>query len=137
MTYKKGKQQFTKEEIIEILRRNVNLFKDEDEFVDYIVELALYLVEHRMQTQTEVSGESVQGAKKPPEQEEVFEKRQEPFRRGSFWRSDADVHDLLQRHLKEVPPEVSAEPELRMCRVCGATVPTTAKICPICGSMVQ
>ncbi len=34
MTYKKGKQQFTKEEIIEILRRNVNLFKDEEEFVD-------------------------------------------------------------------------------------------------------
>ncbi|MGB9691212.1 MAG: hypothetical protein ACPL7D_03500 [Candidatus Sumerlaeaceae bacterium] len=136
MTYKKGKQQFTKDEIIEILRRNVNLFKDEDEFVDYIVELALYLVEHRMQTQTEAAESPTTQKKMSPDEEQVFEKRQEPFRRSLAWRSDADVHDLLQRHVKEAPLESVPETELTMCRVCGATVSKTAKLCPICGSMI-
>ncbi|MCX7624640.1 MAG: hypothetical protein N2Z21_00260 [Candidatus Sumerlaeaceae bacterium] len=130
MTYKKGKQQFTKEEIIEILRRNVNLFKDEDEFVDYIVELALYLVEHRMQTQTEASDATLPGKKTAPQPEEVFEKRQEPFQRSAFWQNVSDVRDLLERQVRE-PAE-----ELTMCLICGATVPKKAKICPICGSMM-
>ena len=128
MTYKRGKQQFTKEEIIEILRRNVNLFKDEDEFVDYIVELALYLVEHRMQTQTE-SGEG-RPASQQQANDDVFEKRQELFRRSSFWQSDAEIHDMLQKHVRE------PESELMMCRVCGAAVGKNHKICPICGAML-
>lgn len=127
MTFKKGKQQFTKEEIIEILKRNVNLFKDEDEFVDYIVELALFLVEHRMQTQTEVSEG---GPAKQSAQDEVFEKRREPFQRGAGLVSDAEIHDILLRHVR------GGEPEETMCRVCGARVPKSAKLCPICGSLV-
>jgi rubrerythrin len=128
MTYKKGKQQFTKEEIIEILRRNVNLFKDEDEFVDYIVELALYLVEHRMQTQTEAS--DTHGPARADEKEEVFEKRQEPFQKGSFWNHVSDVRDFLERQVRD-----ASEP-MTVCRICGASVSSKAKICPICGSML-
>ncbi len=37
----------TKEEIIEILRKNVELYKDEPEFVEYIVNLAIYLIEYQ------------------------------------------------------------------------------------------
>lgn len=128
MTYKKGKQQFTKEEIIEILRRNVNLFKDEDEFVDYIVELALYLVEHRMQTQTEANDGTMPSSTK--ESEEVFEKRREPFQRGGFWGTDAEIHGVLERHVRE------SQTELIMCRVCGAMVPRDRKTCPICASIM-
>jgi len=129
MAYRKGKQQFTKEEIIEILRRNVNLFRDEDEFVDYIVELALYLVEHRMQTQTEATDGSA-APPAAPAGDEVFEKRQEPFRRGSFSPSDAEVHDVLERHLRDPDTEVV------MCRVCGATTAKKNKVCPVCGAMI-
>ncbi len=129
MTYKKGKQQFTKEEIIEILRRNVNLFKDEDEFVDYIVELALYLVEHRMQSQTEATDGTIPAAS-GADGEEVFEKRHEPFQRGSFWGTDAEIHGMLERHVRE------PQAELIMCRVCGAMVPRDRKTCPICASMM-
>jgi rubrerythrin len=126
MTFKKSKQQFTKEEIIEILKRNVNLFKDEDEFVDYIVELALYLVEHRMQTQTAAS--DIQ--KKSQQSDSVFEKREEPFQKGSFGPSDVELHNLLRRHSR------GQEGQVTMCRVCGASVPEGNKLCPICGSLV-
>lgn len=56
MTVKRGKQQFTKDEIIDILRRNVQLYRDEVDFVNYIVELSMYLVDHRAALE---SGEKV------------------------------------------------------------------------------
>jgi len=127
MTYKKGKQQFTKEEIIEILKRNVNLFKDEEEFVDYIVELALYLVEHRMQSQTEGGEAKSDRSPKSPESGPI-EKRIEPFQRSGI--SDIELHDLLRQHMRE--PEM----ERVMCRVCGAFVPKSAKTCPMCASLI-
>ncbi|AXA35846.1 MAG: hypothetical protein KatS3mg130_0598 [Candidatus Sumerlaea sp.] len=127
MTYKKGKQQFTKEEIIEILKRNVNLFKDEEEFVDYIVELALYLVEHRMQTQTDSAEGKGEHAHRASESGPI-EKRIEPFRRSGI--SDIELHDLLRQHTRE--PEI----ERVMCRVCGAFVPKSAKTCPMCASLI-
>jgi hypothetical protein len=39
----------TKEEVIEILRRNARLFKNEPEFITYIVELAMYLIESMLE----------------------------------------------------------------------------------------
>ncbi len=45
MAIKSAKEEFTKEDVIEILRRNVALYKDEREFVEYIVELATYLID--------------------------------------------------------------------------------------------
>ena len=40
------KKTLTKEQIIEILRRNARLFKNEPEFIAYIVDLAMYLLEN-------------------------------------------------------------------------------------------
>lgn len=45
MPIREGKETFNKDEIIEILKRNVALYKDEKDFVDYIVELAIYLMD--------------------------------------------------------------------------------------------
>jgi len=45
MPAKTAKRTFTKDEIIDILKQNVVLFKDEPEFVDYIVNLALFLID--------------------------------------------------------------------------------------------
>jgi len=44
--YQSGKKFFTHDEIVEIVRKNVELYKDESRFADYIVDLALYLVEY-------------------------------------------------------------------------------------------
>ncbi len=41
-----AKESLTRTEILDILRRNVALYKNEPEFVNYIVDLALYLLEN-------------------------------------------------------------------------------------------
>ncbi len=45
MAIKAARDSFRKDDIIEILKRNVALYKDEKEFVDYIVNLAMYLMD--------------------------------------------------------------------------------------------
>ncbi len=45
MAVKAAKDRFSKREIIDILKQNVTLFKNEPEFVEYIVNLALYLID--------------------------------------------------------------------------------------------
>jgi len=44
--YQSAKQSFTHDEIVEIIRKNVELYKNETHFAEYIVDLALYLVEY-------------------------------------------------------------------------------------------
>lgn len=46
MTFHSAKETLTREEVLDILRRNVKLYKNEPEFVNYIVDLALYLLEN-------------------------------------------------------------------------------------------
>jgi hypothetical protein len=45
MGIKPAQQAFTKDDIIDILKRNVTLYKNEAEFVEYIVNLSLYLID--------------------------------------------------------------------------------------------
>lgn len=45
MAQQTAKSSFSKSEIIEILKTNVNLYKNEPEFVEYIVNLALFLID--------------------------------------------------------------------------------------------
>lgn len=128
MTFKKGKQKFCKEEIIDILKRNVNLFKDEEEFVQYIVDLAMYLVEHRLYTGTDVSE-----IRRPPQDTEsrdpVIQKRAEYFKRTR--ERDEELYKVLKKHStrSEVTSRIGA-----VCRMCGA--PTGGRAtCPNCGNM--
>ena len=44
--YQSAKKHFTREEIIEILQKNVELYKNEPHFTSYLVDLAMYLVEY-------------------------------------------------------------------------------------------
>lgn len=46
MAFHSAKESLTREEVLDILRRNVALYKNEPEFVNYIVDLALFLLEH-------------------------------------------------------------------------------------------
>ncbi|MCB2155705.1 hypothetical protein KQI84_12535 [bacterium] len=45
MAIRSARESFSKDDVIEILRRNVTLYKNEPEFVEYIVNLALYLID--------------------------------------------------------------------------------------------
>ncbi len=121
MTFKKGKQKFAKEEIIDILKRNVNLFRDEEEFVQYIVDLAMYLVEHRLQTQTE-AGERTYSPFATPV---GIEKRQEQFKRTRG--RDEELLQVLKKHS-------TRHDAVLHCRMCGSQVIGRAT-CPNCGNM--
>lgn len=56
MAVKVARESFTKEEIIDILKRNVTLYKGERDFVDYIVNLAMFLIEQQVSD----NGDSIQ-----------------------------------------------------------------------------
>jgi hypothetical protein len=43
------KKKLSKSEILDILRRNARLFKEEPDFVNYIVDLAIYLIETNLE----------------------------------------------------------------------------------------
>lgn len=45
MGIKPARESFTREEIIDILKRNAALYKDEVDFVDYLVDLTMYLLD--------------------------------------------------------------------------------------------
>ncbi|MBX7244425.1 MAG: hypothetical protein K1X53_02945 [Candidatus Sumerlaeaceae bacterium] len=140
MTLKKGQQKFTKEEIIEILKRNVNLFRDEEEFVEYIVELTLYLVEHRLQTTTKLpAGES-------PAADEtggIILKRKDQFLRTR--KRDTEIQKVLRKHItksdatggrSDPSATGTGAPLSPLCPMCGA--PTKGKrMCPNCGSFIH
>ncbi len=57
MGIKTAKENFSKGEIIDILKQNVTLFKNEPEFVEYIVNLALYLIDQAYCVSGERSGD--------------------------------------------------------------------------------
>ncbi len=124
MTFKRGKQKFTKEEIIDILKRNVSLFRDEDEFIQYIVDLAMYLVEHRLYTSTETQDT---GTPPPPGELPRIEKRSDPISRTRTRERDEELYRVLKKHSTRSDAET-------LCRMCGA--PTRGRaICPNCGNM--
>lgn len=49
MAVSEPKKKMEKVEVIEVLRRNARLFKDEPDFVTYIVDLAMYLIENYLE----------------------------------------------------------------------------------------
>lgn len=48
MSIKPARQSFNREEILDIIRRNVALYKDEEGFVDYLTDLSAYLFQYTL-----------------------------------------------------------------------------------------
>lgn len=117
MAFRTGKQKFTKEEIIDILKRNVSLFKDEEEFVQYIVDLAMYLVEHKMQ--------ATEALERQQTSDEPVEKRKESYRRTRS--RDEETYNALRRHSTRSDTKGH-------CRMCGAPMGKHIT-CPNCGNI--
>lgn len=55
MVFHSAKESLTREEVLDILRRNVKLYKNEPEFVNYIVDLALFLLENLADRKSDTS----------------------------------------------------------------------------------
>ncbi len=109
MAVSQPKKTLSKDEVIEILRANARLFKDEPEFVTYIVDLAIYLLEHCLE------------------------------REGGNAKSPAPPFIATQKDLKEIMGVferfASAKKDTkRACPMCGAPVEGRRK-CPNCDAM--
>ena len=107
MTVMRPKEKLSKEEIIEILRRNAQLFKDEPEFVKYIVDLAMYLIENYL------DAAALQGALERP-----FEVPPKEVQ---------NVYRVFQRFSTGRTPA-------HACPICGADTEGRRK-CPNCNAM--
>ncbi|MDX2175263.1 MAG: hypothetical protein SF028_02225 [Candidatus Sumerlaeia bacterium] len=69
MAIKAAREHFTKDEIIDILKRNVSLYKNERDFVEYIANLAAYLAE--VSARSEISNLSLDGDLPHPEPDDL------------------------------------------------------------------
>ena len=112
------KQKFSRDEIIEILKRNMPIYREDEKFVQYIVDLATYLVEYRVNQIEEA--ERVQAA--------VTEAQQNKRRSLSrTFQRDVELQGVLRKHATKLDSN-------SMCRMCGA--PTQGRlVCFHCGSM--
>lgn len=113
----KGKQKYTRDELLDILKRNVNVFKDDEIFTQYMIDLAAFLVEYRNHF-------ARVKAQQAPVTETGEIKRQ--------WLSrtrerDQELERVLSKHASSAGPDAN-------CRMCGA--PTGGQMtCPHCGNM--
>jgi len=107
--YQSAKKYFTREEIIEILQKNVDLYKNEPNFASYVVDLAMYLVEY--------------GYKREAEQPVPIEK-------GFIFQSPKS-----QKVYKVFRAPSSGE-TAKYCPFCGAPLSSDAVKCYQCGNML-
>lgn len=119
MSFLKGKQKYSRDEIIDILKRNANVYKDDEQFTQYVIDLAAFLVEYRLHA----LGETAAVAKEK-EKAKINSQRQ--------WLSRTRDRDLeLERVLRK---HASPRQQNANCRMCGA--PSSGRLmCPHCGNM--
>lgn len=126
MSIQKSREMLSREEIVEILKTNADLFKREPQFADYIVDLALYLIEFHyadlIRRQKEVRaahGNETSFEEEPPIVPEELKKPEQDAlaTRYRILRTASQVGEMLK------------------CVVCGTQVAKKGK-CPNCGAMV-
>lgn len=106
---------YSRDELLEIVRRHLHAYKDDEVFSQRIMDIAAFLVEYRTYKRRhmpETSDPSATGI------------RRRSYLRGTEQR-DEELKLLLQRHNPQRPQE---------CRLCGAPTGGHA-MCPHCGNM--
>ena len=107
--YQTAKKHFSRDDIIDILNKNVDLYKNEPNFASYIVDLTLYLVEY--------------GYKKPEDQPILDEKNMEFCSSGT-------------RKFYKVFRAPATGDTSRLCPFCGALLNTDSGKCYQCGNFI-
>lgn len=112
------KMKFTRDEIIEILKRHAAQHRADETFAQYIIDLATYLVEYRLHAAQEA------------ERRALALNESNMGRRTSLAKTrdrDQELHDVLAKHVTRGAAEA-------VCKMCGA--PTAGRvICLHCGNM--
>jgi len=117
MNVPRGKQKYTRDELIDILKRNAHVFKDDEAFTQYIIDLATFLVEYRLHVARETSAPVNDPYKPSPKPMWLSRTRER----------DQELNRVLKKHATPRDPDAH-------CRMCGG--PTGGDItCPNCGNM--
>lgn len=104
---------YTREELLEVVRRHVHAYKDDEKFAQSIMDIAEFLVEYRAYKR-----------RHEPEPDTTTGEQRRRWLRTTEQR-DEELKLILQRHNRERPAN---------CRLCGA--PTDNHVmCPACGNM--
>jgi hypothetical protein len=65
MGYRLAKNKLTRDEIVDILKRNVEIYRNEPEFIGYIVDLAIYLIEYKLDREAPARDEAEEAVSQP------------------------------------------------------------------------
>lgn len=117
MNQPRGKQKYTRDELIDIMKRNAHLFKDDEVFTQYVIDLATFLVEYRLHVAREQSAPAADPYNPSPKRTWLSRTRER----------DQDLERVLKKHATQRDPDAN-------CKMCGS--PTSGRItCPNCGNM--
>lgn len=108
-------------QIVEILERNVSLYKEEEHFVHYLVELALYLLEFEYDW-------SESGV--PPENLCVNPDSPLPIRHQA---NEDEISKVIQ---SKISPGVTNKSQQKACPYCGENVGEML-VCPACRNLTR
>ncbi len=112
----KARRRLSRAKIQDILRRNLQLYKDEESLIPYLVDLAIYLLEYEYDWEESDVEKPAQLAEKPPE----------PKTRQGTMKSE---HESSISYAFEEPPE-------KRCQLCGASIGNNFR-CPRCGTPIR
>ena len=108
-------QKYSREELIEVLRRHLHAYKDDEQFARSIMDIAAFLVEYRAYKRRHMPDNGLNS--------ETGEQRRRWLR--STEQLDEELKVILDRYDTRRPAT---------CKLCGA--PTEGKaMCPNCGNM--
>ena len=120
----KARRRLSRDRIQEIIERNLSLYKGEDSFIPYLVELTIYLVEYEYdwsQSQTEAPEDLPEDPKIPE-------------------RIAHDIVEILDDPTDNLGPIIEPTSETPVdvdCPHCGASIQSTIYICPGCGNLTR
>lgn len=116
----KPRRKMTRSQIIDILERNVSLYREEDSFVHYLVELAIYLMEYEY--------DWTESSANPPD---LSERPEREIRKITIQPpAETGKRVFFSQSPQSVPPSKS------LCPFCGSEVGNLL-ICPSCRNLTR
>ena len=117
----KARRRMNRRQIQEIIERNIELYKDEDSFSSYLVELAIYLLEYEYDWD-ESDAERPQSLPVHPEEGRPV--------------SGVVVKENDTKVYHKISPSIQTKHDLE-CPHCGAAIKENTLICPNCRNLAR
>jgi hypothetical protein len=126
-----------REQIVAILRRNASQFKENERFVDYLVDLTLYLLQYEYDwNDSDQCGPQTVASPKAPRPEQQAKPATKSFAKPPGTAPPVNPEPKTIRISGHVTPPPLA-PADRECPHCGTEVDRSQLICPLCHNLTR